>query len=97
IPGFQALSEHGHWDACAVIAELAALHVCAGNTSTLSAESIVSFRNQYLATPGKWTPGQGTTLANIHWHLTTWRTAEARIVASIPYSDTPNLDALHAL
>ena len=104
IPGFQALSERNHWDTCAIIAEMDALNVCAwAATKFTSAASIyarlVSWRGEYLAAinpaTGKprFTPGAGTTLGNIHWHLTKH---QAHLAGYIPYSDTPNLTALHA-
>lgn len=105
IAGFEALSEHGHWDACAIIAEMDALNICAwaatkftppGNVSA----QVVSWRAEYLAAINpttrkpRFTPGEGTTLGNIYWHLTKHL---AHLAAYIPYSDTPNMDALHTV
>lgn len=98
IEGFQALSEQGHWDACAVVAEIDALHVCPWNAVPLTENSINAWRWQYVQqrNPSRWTQGAGTTLGNIHWHLT--QTAlHAHVAAYQPYSDTPNLTALHTL
>ena len=100
IPDFQALSEQGHWDACAVVAEADALHVCPWRMQAqeLSETAIESMRWQYLQAidpaTGKprWTPGEGTTLGNIHWHLSAMG---AHIAGYIPYSKTPDLNALH--
>ncbi len=98
IPGFVALSERGHWDACSVVAEIDALHVCPWNAVPLAENSIDAWRWQYVQ-HGKWSYYNGkpigTTLKNIYWHLT--ETAiHAHIAGYIPYSDTPNLTALHA-
>ena len=95
IPDFQALSERGHWDACAVVAEADALHVCAWNGVPLVENTINAWRWQYIQAK-RWTQGSGTTLGNIYWHLT--QTAiRAHVAAYIPYADSPNLDALHQL
>lgn len=92
IPGAQAMSEfQGYNDDCGPNAELMALHVCPWDASPLSANGLNSFRWQYVQA-GKW--GNGTTLANILWHLNT-RHAHIR-PGAIPYSGTPNLTALHA-
>ncbi len=98
IPGFQALTERNHWDACALIAEMDALNVCpwASTKFSLGASAISnrvsSWRNEYIAA-GRWDlPNHGTSLKNIYWHLTKHK---AHIAGYIPYSDTPNLQALH--
>lgn len=97
IPGFQALSERGHWDACAVIAELDALHVCAWRNEPLTSNTVNAWRWQYIQA-GHWSKiqSEGTTLAAIHWHIT--ETAiHGHVSEYIMYSDTPNLAAIHAL
>lgn len=100
IPGFQAISEQGHWDACAVVAELDALHVCTWRNEPLVENTIDAWRWQYVQAidpatkKPRWTSGQGTTLGNIHWHLT--ETAiHAHLAGYIPYSDSPDLAKLH--
>lgn len=99
IPGFAALSERGHWDACSVVAEIDALHACPWNSVALAGASIDAWRWQYVRY-GHWTydpkSGRpiGTTLAAILWHLT--QTAiHAHVAGYIPYSDTPDNAALH--
>ena len=94
IPGFAAMSERGHWDACAVVAELDALHVCAWRNEPLVENTINAWRWQYVQAQ-RWTQGAGTTLSNIYWHLT--QTAiHAHVAGYIHFSDTPDLAALHA-
>src|SRR5690348_5270563 len=94
IPGFQALSEQGHWDACAVVAEADALHVCPWNGVPLEENTINAWRYQYVRA-NRWTQGAGTTLGNIYWHLTQ-TPVRAHIVGYIPFSNLPNLTTLHA-
>ena len=92
IPGAQAFSEfQGYHDDCGPNAELMALHVCPWDASPLSADALNSFRWQYVQA-GRW--GNGTTLANILWHLQ-GRHAHIR-PGMIPYADSPNFTALHA-
>ena len=97
IPGFAAISEQGHWDACGVIAELAALHACPwatfaswGNPAAISS-LITEYRSEYVAA-GRW--GHGTTLSNIYWHVTQKR--PLHLAGYIPYSSSPNMAALHS-
>lgn len=94
IPGFQALSEQGHWDACSVVAEIDALHVCPWNGVPLAENSINAWRYQYVKY-GHWR-GNGCYLSDIYWHLTE-TPIHAPITGYIPYSPTPNLAALHKL
>ena len=93
IPGFQALSEQGHWDACAVVAELDALHVCTWRNEPLVENTINAWRWQYVQAR-RWTAGAGTTLSNIYWHLTQ-TPIRAHIAGYIPYSGSPDMAALH--
>lgn len=93
IPGFKALSEQAHWDACGPIAEIDSLHVCPAFAVPLTEASIVAYRSQYVAA-GHWR-GNGCYLSDIHWHLTS--VVKAPIAAYIAYSATPNLTNLHAL
>ena len=100
IPGFAALSEQGHWDACAVVAELDAIHACKwatidawGDPTALSG-LIKSYRNDYIAA-SRWTVGHGTTLGNIQWHLATHKGWAPRLAGYIPTVNSPNLTALH--
>src|SRR6185437_814360 len=101
IPGFAALSEQGHWDACAIIAEMAAAHACPwavrmwpdvalSNPAAVNAK-IINWRQMYL-NASRWTVGHGTTLANIAWHL---GELHAHIAGYIPSVTSPNLAALH--
>lgn len=101
IPDFRALSEQGHWDACAIIAEIAALHACPwatlhswGDPAGISG-LVKSWRNEYIAA-GRWTVGHGTTLGNIYWHLAVKHGWQERLAGYIPYSSTPNMAALRA-
>ena len=96
IPGFQAISERGHWDACSVVAELDALHVCAWRNEPLVENTIDAWRWQYIQA-GQWSKiqSEGATLSNIYWHLTQ-TPIRAPIAGYIRYSDSPNLAALHA-
>lgn len=99
IPGAQALSERTSpyvpWDACAVIAETVALHVCPWNAVALVKNTVLAWRWQYIKY-GHWSKvqSQGTTLAAIYWHLTA-TPIRAHIAGYIPYSDTPDLAKLH--
>jgi len=95
IPGFAALSEQGHWDACAVVAEADALHVCGWNGVKLESNTIDAWRWQYVQqrNPIRWTQGAGTTLGNIMWHLAYMHADH--IAGYIPYSGQPNMDQLH--
>jgi len=101
IPGFAALSEQGHWDACAIIAEMAAAHACPwavrmwpdvalSNPAAVNAK-IVNWRQMYLSA-SRWTVGHGTTLGNIYWHL---GELHAHLAGYIPTVNSPNLTALH--
>lgn len=90
IPGFQALSEQGHWDACSVVAEIDALHVCPWNGVPLAENSINAWRYQYVKN-GHWRGG-GCYLSDIYWHL---GYIKAHVAGYIPYSPTPNLATLH--
>lgn len=104
IPGLLALSERGHWGACGLIAEATAYHVCStwatlplvdrAATDTL----IATWINEYHAAinPANGQPRASatgiTTLGNIYWHLALHK---AHLAGYIPYSDTPDLAALH--
>ena len=99
IPGAQSLSERTSpfvpWDACAVIAELVALHVCTWRNEPLVKNTVLSWRWQYIQN-GHWSKIQreGTTLEAIYWHLTA-TPIHAHIAGYIPYRDTPDLVKLH--
>lgn len=79
VSGFTAITEQGHWDACSIIAEIAALHPAPwckihswGDPAGLSG-LVKAWRNEYIAA-GRWDidalgKGHGTSLANIHWHM----------------------------
>lgn len=103
IAGFQALSEQGHWDACAVVAEIDAVHVCAWGHVALIENSINAWRWQYVQNH-RWTfdragKSHGTSLAAIYWHLTE-TAVHARIAGYIPYTDAPDAayrERLHTL
>lgn len=100
IPGAQSLSErtspYHPWDACAVIAELVALHLCAWRNEPLAKNTVWSWRWQYIEN-GHWSKiqSEGTTLEAIYWHLTA-TAIHAHIAGYIPRNDAPNLAALHA-
>lgn len=92
IPGFAAVSERGHWDACGPIAELDALHVCPWTRQgvVLNETAIASTRWQYVEA-NHWR-GHGCYLSDIHWHL---QHIGAHIAGYVPFSDTPDLATLH--
>ena len=95
IPHFLALTERGNWDACGVVAELAALHACPWSgvkfpTAASGPATVKAWRQQYVDA-GHWRGG-GCYLSDIYWHLTTHN---RHVDAYLPYSDTPNLTALH--
>lgn len=100
IPGAQSLSERTSpyvpWDACAVIAEAVALHVCPWNAVPLIKNTVLAWRWQYIQN-GHWSKiqSEGTTLGAIYWHLTT-NFIHAHVAGYIPYSDTPDRAKLHA-
>lgn len=97
IPGFEALSEHGNWGACGIIAEMAALHVCPwGNMPFDDAAATDAKCKQWIAeyhAAGRASSTGITTLTNIRWHLGLHAN---HIAGYIPYADVPNLTALHA-
>lgn len=96
IPDFVALTERGNWGACGIIAELDALQVCPwGNISFADPAAIDAKAKQWIAeyaAAGRASATGITTLGNIHWHL---QLHAPHLAGYIPWSATPNLDALH--
>ena len=103
IPNFIGASEmeipRPH-DGCAVAAEMMALHVCpwVNPAVQIDATTLSKIRQNYIDNK-KWTISEGTTLANILWHLDSAyhaNTTNGRIAGYIPFSSNPDYNKLHA-
>jgi hypothetical protein len=102
IPGFIGASEmeipRPH-DGCAVAAEMMALHICSwvNPAIQIDANTLSRIRQNYIDNK-RWNISQGTTLANILWHLQTAFKADftnGRIAGYIPFSSNPDYSKLH--
>src|SRR5579862_3725129 len=92
IPNFRALYEGAvEWDACGPVAGEVAIAALQGRAPDIGNAQKAIQRDMAA---GKFSRGSGQTLADIAWDLEQQGFTQLSIV---PYSDTPDLNALHAL